>query len=182
MKTSWQKEKVTCCCIFVFYFFCLIVRNVKSIQEHKIIFLRDVFIKCFETCFSQEMYSVSRSCWFWNFLSKESRFKKIQECKRIDHKDMFSWLFLFRWLHAILVRQFLTFIFLLLYLIFSTLYFLFFPFLIKEASLHKKKTWSCRSFCSIFLKLPSNSFWSRLGIGVISVTIFCWCICACAVI
>lgn len=60
--------------------------------------------------------------------------------------------------------------------------FCFFLFLIKEASLHKKKTWSCRSFCSIFLKLPSNSFWSRLGIGVISVTIFCWCICACAVI
>ena len=48
--------------------------------------MRDVFIKCFETRFSQEMYSVSRSCWFWNFLSKESIFKTIQECKCIDHK------------------------------------------------------------------------------------------------
>ena len=87
---------------------------------------------------------------FGIFYPKKADSKKFRSVNALTTKDMFSWLFLFRWLHAILVRQFLTFIFLLLYLIFSTLYFLFFPFFDKRSVIAQEKNLVLQIFLFYF--------------------------------
>ena len=46
LKISQQKGKIIFCHIFLYCFLCLIMSNMKSIEEHKVFFLTDMSIEC----------------------------------------------------------------------------------------------------------------------------------------
>ena len=59
LKISWQKGKITCCHVFVYYFFCLIMSKVKSIEKHKVLFLTNIFLECVcDTVFPNHLHPV----------------------------------------------------------------------------------------------------------------------------
>ena len=89
MKISWQKGKITCFHVFVYYFFYLIMSKVEKhkVEKHKVLFLTDIFLECvWNTFFPNHLHHVLILL-IYEFSIQRKLFQILcNECKYIDHK------------------------------------------------------------------------------------------------